>query len=161
MVTGLNSREPLTVLYDRDCGICTQVSRALVRLDHGARLRLVALQTASIPGAPPPESLAESLHAVDGAGNWFRGAEPSSRSAGACRALRPVALVARLPGAIVVLEIGYGLVADNRQRLSGVLGLKACRVPQSSSVIRDPKRPCQLPGRRRRRPFRPIAIHRC
>ena len=134
MVTGLNSREPLTVLYDRDCGICTQVSRALVRLDHGARLRLVALQTANIPDAPPPESLAESLHAVDGAGNSvpWRGAVVEI-----CRrvpALRPVAVVAHLPGAMVALQIGYDLVADNRQRLSRVLGLRACRVPQSTSV---------------------------
>jgi predicted DCC family thiol-disulfide oxidoreductase YuxK len=57
MVTGLNRDETLTVLYDADCGICTQVSRALVRLDPRRRLVLLPLQSALIAGAPSREAI--------------------------------------------------------------------------------------------------------
>ena len=132
MVTGLNRDETLTVLYDADCGICTQVSRALVRLDARRRLVLLPLQSARIAGAPSREELVESLHVVNSYGQWFRGARATVEIARRVPALRTVEVVARMPGAMTVLEMGYGLVAANRQRLSRLLGLTACPVPDTA-----------------------------
>ena len=133
MVTGLVSRETLTVFYDADCGVCTHVSRALQRLDGHHRLTFVALQSADIPGAPSREELINSLHARDGAGRWFSGGKATVEIARRVPALRIVAVTARLPGAMAILNLGYDLVAANRQSLSRVLGLKACQLRASVS----------------------------
>lgn len=67
------STEPavLTVLFDRDCGFCNWTVRQLRGLDHGRRLRFVALQSASsIPDRPDLATvaatyrLADSIHVV-------------------------------------------------------------------------------------------------
>ena len=115
----------VTAAYAPRCRACSSASTAM------RGLHFVALQSAEISGAPPIESLAGSLHAVDGAGGWFRGARAVVEIGRRVPALRLVAVVERLPGAMAILEVGYELVADNRQRISRVLGLKACRVLQS------------------------------
>lgn len=134
MVTGLSGCTALTVLYDSDCGICTAIARGLARLDAHHLLRFEPLATHDLAGAPPRATLAESLHAVDDTGHWFSGARATVEIARRVPVLRPVALVARLPGALIVLELGYRIVAANRQWLSRRLNLKACQLPESISA---------------------------
>ena len=125
----------LTVLYDADCGICTHTARVLARVDKRRGLRLVALQTATIPGLPPREELVRSLHAVDSEGRWFVGAAAAVEAARRVPLLWPVSVFADLPLAMPVLNALYQAIADNRRSLSRLFRLEACRVgdPQSRS----------------------------
>jgi predicted DCC family thiol-disulfide oxidoreductase YuxK len=128
----------LTVLYDSDCGICTHTARVLARVDSRRQLRLVAAQQADLPGAPPIDELLRSLHAVDGAGQWFVGGRASVEIARRVPILWPITLFARLPFALRVLDLGYRAVADHRQTLSRLLGLNACKVPtRNAEAVSD------------------------
>jgi predicted DCC family thiol-disulfide oxidoreductase YuxK len=127
----------LTVLYDADCGICTQTARLLARIDNRRRLNLVALQVADLPGMPPRETLGESLHAVDTAGRWLIGAEASVAIARRVPLLAPIGVAARMPGAMTALDALYRAVARNRQRISRMLGLQVCRVPERHAERRS------------------------
>lgn len=129
------SRQPtLTVLFDRDCGVCTATARAVGRLDAGSRLEFVPAQTALIDGAPPRAQLLERLYATDAAGHWYSGAAAAVEIARRVPSLRIVGVVARVPGAMVVYELGYRMLAANRHRLSAALGLKVCAVPRRGGV---------------------------
>lgn len=118
----------LTVLYDADCGVCTQTARVLARFDTRRRLRLVSLQTAALPGLPPREELVRALHAVDGSGRSFVGAAAAVEVARHVPLLWPVSLFAKVPLAMPVLNALYQAVADNRQGLSRLLRLRVCRI---------------------------------
>jgi len=119
----------LMVLYDRDCGVCTATARAVGRLDAGSRLEFVPAQTARIEGAPPRAQLLERLYATDATGHWYSGAEAAVEIARRVPPLRIVSVTARVPGAMVVYELGYRMLAANRHRISAALGLKVCAVP--------------------------------
>jgi predicted DCC family thiol-disulfide oxidoreductase YuxK len=120
----------LLVLYDADCGICTRTASILRRVDRGRRLRLVPLQRPpDVPDLPPEAELAEAMHVRDGTGRWFLGGEAVIRIAAELPLLRPIAWAARLPGVPNVMDVGYRLVARNRQTLSRSLGEQACRLP--------------------------------
>lgn len=120
----------LTVLYDADCGVCTQVARTLVRADTHHRLSLVALQVAQLPDQPPLKELMGMLHARDADGRWFKGAQASVEIARRVPMLWPLGVYARLPLAMATLDVLYRVFADNRHTISRMLGLKVCRVPQ-------------------------------
>ena len=120
--------QQLTVLYDGDCGICTQTARVLARLDSRRRLRLVSLQEATLPGMPPSNELIDALHAVDSDGNWFVGAAAAVEIARHVTLLWPISVIARLPLAMPVLRVLYRAIADNRQTLSRLLRLDVCQV---------------------------------
>ena len=121
----------LTVLYDADCGICTHTARLLARLDSQRCLRLIALQEADVPGHPPLEVLSEALHVVDADGRWSVGGKAMVEIARRIPALRLVGVYARLPLADLVFETIYRTIANNRQEISRVLGLRACKVPRN------------------------------
>ena len=118
----------LTVLYDGDCGVCTQTARVLARLDSRRRLRLVSLQEARLPGMPPSDELMDALHAVDTDGDWFVGAAAAVELARHVPLLWPISVIAKLPLAMPVLTVLYRAVADNRQGLSRLLRLDVCQV---------------------------------
>jgi len=120
---------PLTVLYDGDCGICTATARAVGRLDAGRRLEFMAAQESHIDGAPPRSLLLDRLYATDSVGHWYSGGAAAIEICRRVPALSIVALTARVPGAMVVYELGYRMLAANRHRLSAALGLKVCQVP--------------------------------
>lgn len=128
----------LTVLYDGDCGICTATARAVGRLDRRRRLDFVAAQVAHIAAAPPRALLLVRLHSVDDRGRWSSGAEAAVEIARRVPALWIVSAVARVPGALVVYELGYRLLAANRHRLSAALGLRVCQVPTRGVVATTP-----------------------
>jgi predicted DCC family thiol-disulfide oxidoreductase YuxK len=127
----------LTVLYDADCGVCSHTARMLVSIDKRDRLRLVSVQSAAMPNLPPRAELMALLHACDEAGRWFKGAAAIVEIARRIPMAWPLTAYAKLPLAMPTLDIIYSAVADNRQTISRMLGLKACRVPSQ----RDPARP--------------------
>ena len=118
----------LTVLYDGDCGVCTHTARALTRLDTRHRLRLISLQTAALPDMPPSDELMDALHAVDGEGRWFAGAAAAVEVTRYVPLFGPISLIARLPLAMPIFGVLYGVVANNRRSISRVLGLNVCQV---------------------------------
>ena len=129
MEPGFVGQPTLTVLYDRDCGVCTATARAVGRLDARSRLEFVPAQTARIDGAPPRSQLLERLYAIDATGHWYSGAGAAIEIARRLPPLRIVGAMARVPGAMVVYELGYRIFAANRHRISAALGLKVCAVP--------------------------------
>lgn len=126
---GLRGRARLAVFVDADCGLCTQTARVLRRIDGGGRLDLRPLESAvEVPGSPPLLTLREVLHVRDASGRWWAGGQAVVRLSRELWPLRPIALAARLPGVARLVEPAYGLVARNRHRISGWLGLTACRI---------------------------------
>jgi predicted DCC family thiol-disulfide oxidoreductase YuxK len=117
-----------TVLYDGDCGVCTQTARVLARLDSRRRLQLVSLQEATLPGMPPSDELMDALHAVDTDGNWFVGAAAAVELARHVALLWPISVIAKLPLAMPILNVLYRAISDNRQGLSRLLRLDVCQV---------------------------------
>ena len=114
------------LLYDGECGLCNRVVRLLLRLDRGARLRFVRLQSAAgqaylrAHGLPPADF--DSLVFVP---DWARREQPEflRRTDGVIAALR----AAGRPGCAGTLAVfpaawrdaGYRLVARWRYRIVG------------------------------------------
>jgi predicted DCC family thiol-disulfide oxidoreductase YuxK len=99
-----------------------------------ARLELVPIQGArnALPDAPAEGRLLDLMHVRDTGGRWWIGSEGWLRIAGAVPALRPFALVARLPFIRPFVEPVYALIAGNRHRISRLLGDDACPTPRST-----------------------------
>jgi predicted DCC family thiol-disulfide oxidoreductase YuxK len=122
--------DPLFVLYDGDCGLCSRTAQALRILDRRGRLRLMPLQIATIElgdSAPPLAAMRESLHAgVPGRG-WSTGGEASLRIARAIPILRSLAVVGSLPILNRLVEPTYQLLASHRDQIGRVLGAERCK----------------------------------
>ena len=73
--------------------------------------------------------LLASMHVVDAEGRWVAGGEAMLRIAGLVPALRPLALIGRLPLLRSLVQPAYDLVAANRHRLSRLLGDVTCPYP--------------------------------
>jgi predicted DCC family thiol-disulfide oxidoreductase YuxK len=100
----------------------------LRRLDRARRLDLIPLQDAStFPDAPPEAALLERMHVRDAAGYWSIGGAAWLRIANVVPALRALAWFASLPVIRPLVEPVYSLIANNRHRLSRVLGDDGCR----------------------------------
>ncbi len=127
------------LLFDGDCGICTQSADLVRRLDRAGRFVVVPYQEI------PEEELrrrgldyaacSRALQVVTRRGRVYGGAFGVNyflwqRWPG--RLL--VALIYGVPILLLLELIGYRLVAWNRQRLSRLLGLRACqwRPPQKA-----------------------------
>lgn len=122
--------DPLFVLYDADCGLCSRTAQVLRLLDGRRRLRLLPLQLAeSELGAAAPSLIAmkKALHAgVPGRG-WSTGGEASLRIARAIPVLRSLLVVGSLPLVRNLVEPGYVLLASNRDRIGRIVGADRCR----------------------------------
>jgi len=122
--------DPLFVLYDADCGLCSRTAQALRLLDGRGRLRLLPLQLAALElgdAAPALVAMKETLHAgVPGRG-WSTGGEASLRIARAIPVLRSLAVVGSLPFLNHLVEPVYVLLASNRDRIGRILGAERCR----------------------------------
>ena len=137
---GVKVSDPLFVLYDGDCGLCSRTAQALRLLDGRGRLRLLPLQQAAAElGAAIPSvaAMTATLHAgVPGRG-WSTGGEAALRIARAIPVLRSLAVVGSLPLVNRLVEPGYVLLAANRDRIGRLLGAERCRfngdLPQASS----------------------------
>ena len=126
----------LTVLYDRDCGICGLTAMALRRWDRTGRFVLVPLQTAAAGSDPRLSDVArrylleDELHVVDERGHVATGGDAALAIVDALpggQILRPWAM---LPPFRDLARIGYDWVARNRNAIGRCLGLElVCAVP--------------------------------
>jgi predicted DCC family thiol-disulfide oxidoreductase YuxK len=127
---GVKVSDPLFVLYDADCGLCSRTAQALRLLDGRGRLRVLPLQRAAAElgtAAPSLAAMTATLHAgVPGRG-WSTGGEASLRIARAIPILSPVAVVGSLPFLNRLVEPMYQLLASHRDHIGRVLGAERCK----------------------------------
>jgi predicted DCC family thiol-disulfide oxidoreductase YuxK len=119
----------LTVLYDGDCGVCSETARALAKLDRRRALLLMPLQSANIDGQPSPDKLLDALHAFDESGRWWVGPEAMVEIVRRIPLLRPITVFMHAPGADRAADVLYRTIANNRQAISRALGMTACKRP--------------------------------
>jgi predicted DCC family thiol-disulfide oxidoreductase YuxK len=122
--------DPLFVLYDADCGLCSRTAQALRLLDGRRRLRVIPLQIAKAEigaAAPSLDAMRATLHAgVPGRG-WSTGGEASLRIARAIPILRSLAVLGSLPLVNRLVEPTYQLLASHRDQIGRVLGAERCK----------------------------------
>lgn len=120
-----------TVLFDADCGICTDVARLLARLDRDAQLALVPIaspQGDALLADLPAERRLASMHLVTPDGARRSGGDALAPLLLLVPGLAPLApLLAACPP---VTRRGYDLVARNRHRIGQALGRTACALPR-------------------------------
>jgi predicted DCC family thiol-disulfide oxidoreductase YuxK len=128
---------PLTVLYDRDCAFCAWTVRQLRSMDRHRRLEFIPLQEAgSMPDRPELARIAadhrllEEIHVIAADGSVRKG----GRAMAAVLQALPGAWLLRpwlaMPGAGALLDFVYRLVADNRHRLTPLVGAGAASAEQ-------------------------------
>jgi predicted DCC family thiol-disulfide oxidoreductase YuxK len=116
--------EPLTVLVDEGCGICTRIGAWLARRSGVEVSTIGTARGALLLRDLSTEERYASVHVVDQAGRRF--------SAGAALPLLlrivPAGRGAAIPATLLpeLTERAYGFVARNRRTLSRVAGLGAC-----------------------------------
>jgi predicted DCC family thiol-disulfide oxidoreductase YuxK len=115
------------VLYDAECRVCTRVAGRLAGLDRGRNLRLVPLQSAAsdrpeVARLAASRDLAVALHVVDARGRWAAGGQAVVRVCRRVPALRPLALLARLPILRDQVEPAYRFVAGHRSWFGWLAG---------------------------------------
>ena len=122
--------DPLFVLYDADCGLCSRTAQALRLLDSRRRLRIMPLQlAASELGAAAPSlgAMRATLHAGSPGPRLVDRREAALRIARAIPILSSLAVVGSLPLLNRLVEPGYVLLASNRDRIGRILGAERCR----------------------------------
>ncbi len=123
-----------TVFYDGDCGICSRAILLADVIDHCGIYKIEPYQTCS-------ESLKETYALNDVAfqkgiyllmpsGKRYSGAFAVNRFLWSFFPYNVlIALLYLCPIFLLMEVIGYRLIADNRSRISGLLGLTACKLP--------------------------------
>jgi len=115
-------REPVVVLYDRDCGWCRWSIAGVLALDRRRLLLPESIQgelgTLLLDGVPEAERLA-SAHAVTPDGDVFSGGDAAAPIAAVLPAGGALAAVLRTFGAAT--RAGYGAIAGNRSTLGRLL----------------------------------------
>ncbi|KFN47366.1 thiol-disulfide oxidoreductase DCC family protein [Arenimonas composti] len=151
---------PLTIFYDASCPLCREEMHAIKAWDRGNRLRL---RDASAPGFADARcaaagvdvpALMQAIHAVDGAGRWYRGVGVFELAYGAA-GLHSVARMFAHPRLQPLWERLYPWIARFRQPLSR-LGINrlygwgvrraAARAERRAAGCRDGV--CSLPDHR-------------
>ena len=120
----------LTILFDRDCGICGFTARTLRRWDRNHRFRVLALQNVDRGGDPQwiravaGYALADELHIVDPDGRAASGGDAVLAIVDALpggRLLRPWAAI---PFVRSLVRLAYRGVASNRAAIGRWVGLE-------------------------------------
>jgi predicted DCC family thiol-disulfide oxidoreductase YuxK len=130
----LVSKQPVTVLYDGDCGICSWSRDFAASRDSSGLLRLIPFQSADLDALSPgltSEMASRMAWVVKADGTRFGGAravfEVLSRLNGAW------ALIGWLGANPIISAIftpPYRLMAVQRHRISALLGMNACKLPE-------------------------------
>ncbi len=123
--------QPLTVLYDGECGVCRETIGKLRRWDHENRLEFVALQSAATSGRPILEKLAaegrleDAVHVVDeSTGRVVAGGHAALAILDALPGgwlLRPWAV---MPQTALAADVVYRVASRHRDRLAWLMGLR-------------------------------------
>ncbi len=123
----------LTILFDRDCGICGVTARTLRRWDRNHRFRILAIQDAGRIGDPRllevvvGYALADELHVVDPGGRTATGGDAVLAIVDALPAGRLLRPWAAVPLVRSLVRLAYSGVASNRTAIGRWAGLEpAC-----------------------------------
>ena len=122
--------DPLLMLYDADCGLCSRTAQALRLLDMRGRLRILPLQrAATVLGntAPPIGTLRETLHVGRASEGWSTGGAACLRLGRAIPLLSPLAWALELPVLRLFVEPGYRFVVSHRDQIGHLVGADRCR----------------------------------
>ena len=130
----LKSSEPATgtVLFDAECRFCVSLAKGLGPTLHKAGFELAPLQeqhaqTASLRSEPGADKTFDSMVVLTPDGRALESAEALVFLAKRIRWARPLALVAKLPLGMRLLDRTYAWVARNRFCLSGQCPARASR----------------------------------
>src|SRR2546428_4534884 len=110
---------PYILLYDRDCGICSAVSRWIRTLDWRGRIRLQSIQSSrNILVGIPEDRMLDALHVVSPDGHVTTGGDAVPTLIGAFPIGAGVERVLRGSTALMgVVHRFYGFVTRFRDRL--------------------------------------------
>jgi predicted DCC family thiol-disulfide oxidoreductase YuxK len=126
-------KQPLTLIFDADCGVCFLICRVLRRLDPLARIRFIGNdERTQIPEALTDDLLDQSIVVITADGRHLM----RERAVAAVLGALPfgalgLGLFVRLPGVASLVRFGYDLIARNRQQISAHWGLGACGTASS------------------------------
>lgn len=99
--------EPLTVWYDGGCPLCTREIALMRRLDRRGRLRFVDVSDDTSSCPLDRGDLLARFHVSDAQGRFYSGAAAFAAMWRAIPLLRPLGLLALLPGMTWALERLY------------------------------------------------------
>jgi predicted DCC family thiol-disulfide oxidoreductase YuxK len=99
--------EPLTVWYDGGCPLCLREIALMRRLDHRGRLRFVDVSDDTSSCPLDRGDLLARFHVSDAQGRFYSGAAAFAAMWRAIPLLRPLGLLALLPGMTWLLERLY------------------------------------------------------
>jgi predicted DCC family thiol-disulfide oxidoreductase YuxK len=126
----------LTILYDRDCGICGLTARSLRRWDRRGRFAIVPLQEAGhsrdprLAEAATAYALEDELHVVDEAGRVAAGGDAALAIIDALPGGPLFRPWAALPPVRGLARLAYAWVALHRRAIGRRLGLELeCQLP--------------------------------
>ena len=114
----------MALLYDADCGFCTQAVGVLGRIDRRRRVRILALQSedARRHFRLTEELALQQVWALDARGRRYGGAEAVNVVLSAALGFPGPLWFYRLPGVRWCQDRIYRAVAANRYRLPGSTG---------------------------------------
>ena len=118
------------LIYDGDCGFCTQSARRVARRDRRHVITVLPWQTAGLLAATglSEDQVNAAAWYVDVQGRQHRGAAAVNAALAALGGVyRPLSLLYRLPGLRQIEDAVYAWVARNRHRLPG--STEACERP--------------------------------
>jgi predicted DCC family thiol-disulfide oxidoreductase YuxK len=135
-----NPTAALTVYFDGSCPLCSAEIGHYSGLAGSERLCFVDV---SAPGADagtdlPTEAALRRFHVRQADGRLLSGAPAFVAIWGMLPAWSPAARLARVPGAVSLLELGYRLFLPVRPLLSRVAAALGARPMRGPSGIRDP-----------------------
>lgn len=118
------------LLWDGDCGICQESVDWVRRRDRGRRFEPVPFQRAPSPPMTPElrEACRRAVHVITADGRVLRAGRATLfvlREIGHPWAAR----VLEIPPLIWAIELGYWLVARNRNLASRLLARTSCQLP--------------------------------
>lgn len=129
------------VIYDGDCGICNATAEWIEAHDTGERLDCIPFQTAELQAISPgltPEMASRMAWIVNSKGRRYGGSravfEILKRLPGVCGAM---GWLGANPIICLLVEPFYRLFAANRHRVSAMLGLTVCKVPEQPKKSSD------------------------
>ena len=113
------------LVFDGNCGMCTRVRDALLRLDRSGQLTTEPMQG---PGVPERvgfdlEHLLKSVWWLDSSGAVFAGAKAVNAAVSMALGTRLPLIVYNIPGVGPLQEMVYRWVAAHRYRFRGVTPL--------------------------------------
>jgi len=143
----IRGKDPLTVIYDAECGVCRETVSRLRRWNHEGRFEFMPLQVAASCGRPPIEQLAagghlgDAVHVLDPAtGRVVSGGHAALAILDALPSgwlLRPWSA---FPPTAAAADVVYRVAARHRDRVAWLTGMRddvSCPVDPAASLAQE------------------------